>query len=35
MSIDIRTAEISDAPAIADFNRRMAAETENYVLPYE
>ncbi len=35
MSINIRTAEIGDAPAIADFNRRMAAETENYILPYD
>jgi ribosomal protein S18 acetylase RimI-like enzyme len=35
MSVNIRTAEISHAPAIADFNRRMAAETENYILPYD
>ena len=32
--IKIRVAEISDAPVIADFNRRMASETENYNLPY-
>ncbi len=34
MSINIRTAEIGDALVIADFNRRIADETENYILPY-
>jgi len=35
MSINIRIADINHAPAIADFNRRMADETENYILPYD
>jgi len=34
MSINIRIAKIEDATVIADFNRRMAKETEDCQLPY-
>lgn len=35
LKIEIRTATAADVPVIADFNRRMALETENRPLDYD